>query len=377
MDGDLRARRRWGLYVHLPFCAHRCSYCTFVSSTALEWTGEVVQATIAEIGRYRRRRRLATLYLGGGTPSLIPLPLLAELFHAIADAFIVSPTAEVTLEANPEDVNAAALAAWRALGVNRLSIGVQAIRDEVLRLLERRHDAGQARRAVALASSAGFSVSADLIVGIPGRPAGEVEAEVRALVALGVQHVSLYLLEMDKPHRLGALAREKPEQFPDDEEQVRDYLGAARVLRRAGFRHYEISNFARPGYRSRHNLRTWRQQPLLAAGVAAHGHCGRVRWANLDDHREYTGALGRGASPRAWRRVLSSDEHEREGVMLALRLDTGVAWSTVERVGRRQSGFARRLDDFLTLSLARRVGERVYLTPRGWLLSSELLRELW
>jgi len=377
MDGGVRVPRRWGLYVHLPFCAHRCSYCTFVSSTALELMAQVVEATITDIGRFRRRRELATLYLGGGTPSLVPLPLLGQLFGAIAAAFTLSPTAEVTLEANPEDVDVAALSAWRALGVNRLSLGVQTLDDEVLKLLERRHDVEQARRALALARSAGFSVSADLILGLPGRSAGQLEGEVRELVRLGVEHVSLYLLEMDKPHRLGALARETPERFPDDDDLVREYLGAARVLRRAGFRHYEISNFARPGRRCQHNLRTWRQQPLLAAGVAAHGQCGGVRWANLEDHRQYIDAVTRGESPRAWRRVLSRDEREREGVMLALRLDTGAAWSTVQRVGRRKDQFARRLDDFLALSLARRVAGRVSLTRRGWLLSNELLQELW
>ncbi len=377
MDGGVATGRRWGLYVHLPFCAQRCSYCTFVSSTALEPMAEVVEATITEIRRFRRRRELATVYLGGGTPSLIPLPLLAELLRAIAAACVVAPAAEVTLEANPEDVDRATLAGWRALGVTRLSIGVQALDDGVLRLLERRHDAQRARQAVALACSAGFSVSADVIFGLPGLSAGDLEAEVRELVALGVHHLSLYLLEMDKPHRLGALAREQPERFPDDEELARGYLGASRVLRQAGFRHYEISNFARPGHRSHHNLRTWRQQPLLAAGVAAHGHCGRVRWGNLENRQEYVRAVDAGVSPRAWRRVLSDDERERESIMLAMRLDTGVEWVTAERVGRRQVGFAKRLDDFLALSLARRAAGRVFLTRRGWLVSSELLQTLW
>ncbi|MEP0775423.1 MAG: radical SAM family heme chaperone HemW [Acidobacteriota bacterium] len=369
--------RRCGLYVHLPFCLHRCSYCAFVSTTDLALAPAVVEATTADIRRHRRRRVLATLYLGGGTPSLVAPQLLGQLFAAIRSAFTLEPGAEVTLEANPEDVTPGALAAWRGLGVTRLSLGVQALDDRVLRLLERRHDAERARVAVGSALAAGFSVSVDLMLALPLLSLEAVEEGVREVVALGPQHVSVYLLEVDKPHRLGDLARQRPELFPGEDEAAQAYLAAARVLTRAGFRHYEVSNFARPGFQARHNLRTWRQRPLLAAGVAAHGHSGRARWANLESPAAYLRAVGRGERPLAWRRVLSEDELERERVMLALRLAEGVEWATAQAVARRLPAFARRLDDFLTLGLARLGSGRLRLSRRGWLVSSELLQTLW
>lgn len=367
----------FGLYVHLPFCAQRCSYCTFVSTTDAAVANAAVRASMAEVRRFRSGRQLRTLYLGGGTPSLVPLPLLEELFRSVRVVFSLGPGAEVTLEANPEDVTLASLLAWRTLGVTRLSLGVQTLDDEVLRLLQRRHDGATARRAVADARAAGFSVSADLMLGLPGQSVAKVEEETKALVALGPQHVSVYLLETDKPHPLGELSRRCPGAFPEEEEVARCYLVVARVLRRAGFCHYEISNFARPGFHARHNLRTWRQKPLLAVGVAAQGHCGRVRWGNLDDPRAYAAALAQGESPRAWRRVLSPDEWEREAAMLGLRLAVGVEWELVERLAGRLPAFARRLDDFFHLGLARKVGERLRLTTRGWVVSSELLQALW
>ncbi len=368
---------RYGLYVHLPFCLYRCSYCAFVSTSDLTVAAEVVEATATEICRHRRRRVLTTLYLGGGTPSLIAPELLEKLFAAIASTFTVEPAAEVTLEANPEDVTPAALAAWRKLGVTRLSLGVQALNDSVLRLLERRHDARRARAAVGSALAAGFSVSVDLMLALPRLSREAVEEEVREVVALGPQHVSVYLLEVDKPHRLAVLARERPELFPGEDEAARSYLAAARVLTGAGFFHYEVSNFARPGFRARHNLRTWRQRPLLAAGVAAHGHGGCVRWGNLEDPAAYARAVARGERPLAWRLVLSEDELEREKVMLGLRLAEGVDWATARAVARRLPAFAQRLDDFLSLGLARRGNGRLRLSRRGWLVSSELLQALW
>lgn len=377
MAGGVAARAGVGLYLHVPFCAHRCSYCTFVSSTELERMAEVVHATAMEIRRFRHRRRLVTLYLGGGTPSLVPPELLAELFRAVRDSFCLHPRAEVTLEANPEDVTPERVAHWRALGVTRLSLGLQSLNPRTLALLERRHDAAAGRRAVRACLAEGVAVSADVMLGLPGSTPAIVTAEVEELAAAGLQHMSLYLLEMDKPHRLATLAREHPDLLPCDDEVAEAYLAASRVLRRAGFAHYEISNFARPGFACRHNLRTWRQRPLLAAGVAAHGHSGRVRWGNLERVDDYLDAVARGVSPRAWRRVLSPDEMEREAVMLALRLAAGADEGRVERCAWRLPSFARRLEDFLALGLARRSRGRVRLTPRGWLVSSELLQALW
>jgi oxygen-independent coproporphyrinogen-3 oxidase len=367
-----------GLYVHIPFCAHRCSYCTFVTSTAVDLMHHTARALERELRLVARPggKRLATVYLGGGTPSLLPPELVARLLAAVRGSFILEPGAEVTLEANPDDVTSARLAAWAAAGVTRVSIGVQSLHDGVLRLLQRRHDADQARCAVRSALAAGFEVSVDLMLGLPRQTPDVVAASVEEVIRMGPQHVSLYLLETDKPHALGRLAVRRPALVPDADAAARHYLLAGRALVSTGYRHYEISNFALPGRLARHNTRYWRREAVLAVGVGAHGHRGRWRWANVDDLATYLARLEAGRRPLAWRRRASADEVVRERVMLGLRLSRGVSWRAVERAARSAPDLLPRLDDFLALDYARRLGSRLRLTPRGWLLSNELLATL-
>jgi oxygen-independent coproporphyrinogen-3 oxidase len=375
----VRRPRPAGLYVHVPFCARRCAYCAFVTSTDLHLVDRTVDALVTEIGRLAgsSRRELVTVYLGGGTPSLLPRPALARLFGAIRAGFAVRPGAEVTLEANPDDVGETTVAGWAALGVTRVSLGVQAFADEVLELLNRRHSAADARAAARRVQAAGLQLSIDLMLALPGLHRAALDATLEETVALAPDHVSVYLLETDKPHRLGELAGRRPDLFPDDDESARQYLAAARTLVAAGWRHYEISNFARPGRQARHNTRYWLGQPVLAAGVAAHGQAGRRRWANLDRLPDYLEAIEAGRLPRSWSRRLSDDEAAREAVMLRLRLARGAPVCLVERCAAIAPAFAGRLAEFEGLGLARRLGERVRLTPRGWLVSNELLAALW
>ena len=339
----------------------------------------VMAAVGREIGALGDRggRPLATLYLGGGTPSLVPAALLAELFAAIDRHFPRLPGAEVTLEANPDDVTAAKARAWAGLGVTRVSVGVQAFSDRALGVLGRRHDAARASAAVATLQGAGFAVSVDLMLGLPGVGADEIGVTTAELLRLRPGHVSVYLLEMDKPHALSRLSARRPELFPDADAAAAQYLAVGRTLVAAGYRHYEISNFALPSRQARHNVRYWQRRPVLAAGVAAHGHAGRRRWANLDALPAYLEAVESGRAPRAWSRRLGNDEIVKERVMLGLRLARGVPEDAVGACSALAPGFAAELDDFLELGLARRVRGRVRLTPRGWLVSNELLLRLW
>ena len=368
--------RRAGVYVHLPFCVSRCAYCTFVTSTRRELLGRVLAATCAEIAAGTRGDPVpaATLYLGGGTPSLVPEGELEELFGVLRHRFAFADGAEITLEANPDDVSEALLSAWRRLGVTRVSLGVQSFRDEVLAALDRRHTADQARAAAGAVLAAGFHLSVDLILALPGVDAPSLRETLAMTVALRPHHVSVYLLETDKPCPL--LARQAAE-LPDADRAADEYLEAGRSLVAAGFRHYEISNFARSGFVARHNVRYWTGRPVLAFGVAAHSQAGRRRWANVDDIEEYCRRIERGEAPRAWSRSLADDELEKESLMLALRLDRGADADAVERRRHASPDFSRRLDDFITLGLARVVRGRVRLSPRGWLVSSELLAALW
>jgi len=368
-----------GLYVHLPFCASRCAYCTFVTSTELGVLPRTISALRRELEVLGKRggRPLRTLYFGGGTPSLVPGHLLGELFRVLDLYFPRVPGAEVTLEANPDDVTAERAAEWSRLGVNRVSVGVQAFSDPVLGMLNRRHSAEQARAAAVLLQGVGFSLSLDLMLGLPGMAEEALAGTVAQALRLRPGHISVYLLETDKPHALARLAARRPDLFPDGDAAAHQYLTVGRALVRAGYRHYEISNFALPGREARHNLRYWLRLPVLSAGLAAHGHSGRRRWAAPDDLPAYLAAAEAGRLPRAWSRSLDVAEAMKEGVMLGLRLARGVARERIEPCLRAVPAFRDRLEDFLALGLARDAGGRVRLTPRGWLVSNELFAALW
>ena len=335
-----------------------------------------LRAEVEALGR-RGGRPLSTLYLGGGTPSLVPGDELEALFAAVDRGFPRAPAAEVTVEANPDDVDAGRADLWRRLGVTRVSVGVQAFSDRVLGMLNRRHDAAQARAAVGLLQRAGFAVSLDIMLGLPSLARADLDATLDDVVRLRPGHVSVYLLELDKPHALARLAQRRPDLFPGDDAAAEQYLAVGRRLVKAGYRHYEISNYALPGQEARHNVRYWRRRTVLAAGLAAHGHCGRRRWANLDTLPAYLEAVEAGRTPRAWSRPLDEGEAARERVMLGLRLASGVREADVAACARAAPAFGERLDDFLGLGLARRGRGRVRLPPRGWLLSNDLFAELW
>jgi oxygen-independent coproporphyrinogen-3 oxidase len=368
-----------GLYVHLPFCASHCAYCTFVTTTDLALLPRALAAVAREIEGIGARgaRLLRTLYLGGGTPSLVPEEQLREVFAAINRRFRIAPGAEVTLEANPDDVTPERAAAWLRLGVTRVSVGVQSFSDGVLATLNRRHSAAQATAAVELLQREGFEVSLDLMLGLPGMSAEALDFSLAEVVRLRPGHVSIYLLEMDKPHALARLAERRPDLFPDSDTAARQYLAAGRTLLAQGYYHYEVSNFALPGHAARHNLRYWRCRPVLAVGVSAHGQSGRMRWANVDDLPAYLAAVESGRTPRAWSRQQGDAETIKERAMLGLRLAAGVPDGLAQRAGKLAPAFAARLDDFLALGLARTAGARVRLTPRGWLVSNELFAALW
>jgi oxygen-independent coproporphyrinogen III oxidase len=367
------------MYIHLPFCASRCAYCTFATSTELALMPRTMAALCREVELLGSRgaRPLASLYLGGGTPSLVPQDQLGAVLSTLDRGFPRLDGAEVTLEANPDDVSEERAQAWAGLGVNRVSVGVQAFCDRVLQMLNRRHSAAQARVAVELLMRKGFDVSLDLMLGLPGLDRDELDSTVREALSLRPGHISVYLLEMDKPHALARFAARHPGLLPDSDAAASQYLAVGRALVGAGYRHYEISNFALPGKAARHNVRYWLRRPVLAAGLAAHGQSGNRRWANVDDLPVYLAAVEAGRPPRAWSRHLDPQEVVKERVMLGLRLARGVERDVLQACAGTVPAFGERLADFLTLGLARPIGGRVRLTPRGWLLSNELLAALW
>jgi len=396
-------RSTLGLYLHIPFCSAICNYCNFnrglfdanlkeryVEALVGEIAGETARAGGAgragDAGRAGgageagdaglEHLRADTIYFGGGTPSLLEPREIARLIDACHGAFDVTPDAEVTMEANPESVDAARLAAYRDAGVNRISFGVQSFRDDELRRLSRLHGAERARGAIGDARAAGFdNVSLDLMMWLPGQQVEEWLESVDAAIALAPEHLSLYLLEVypNAPLR-DEMARARWSQAPDDDAAAM-YLTALERLDAAGFAQYEISNVARPGRASRHNLKYWTDAEWRGFGCGAHSTQGDARWKNVAATEDYIGRIQAGTSPAVDRRVLSRAERLGDALFTGLRLTGGIDLQAFRcRYGIDVwERYGAELAPFVDEGLLRRELERLYLTRRGMLLAHEVM----
>jgi oxygen-independent coproporphyrinogen-3 oxidase len=327
--------RGFGVYVHVPFCASRCGYCDFNTYTAAE-LGPLgfpyVDTVLAELALAARvladapPPRVDTVFVGGGTPTLLPPDDLARILAAIDVTWGLAPGVEVTTEANPESVDDASLARLRAAGFNRISLGMQSTAPHVLAVLDRRHTPGRAVAAAAEARAAGFEhVNLDLIYGTPGERPEDFDASLAAVVAAGVDHVSAYALIVEDGTALAGRVRRGELPAPDDDVAADRYLAADAALAAAGFEWYEVSNWARtPAARCRHNLGYWTSADWWGLGPGAHSHVGGVRWWNVKHPRTYAARLSAGRSPGHAREVLSPVQRQTEEVMLRLRLAEGL-----------------------------------------------------
>jgi oxygen-independent coproporphyrinogen-3 oxidase len=379
-----------GLYVHIPFCASRCPYCDFATAPATsalrERYLEMLGREIAREGELLGRPRVRTLFFGGGTPSLLEPAEIVGLGDALRRAFVLRPR-EVTLEANPATLDRARLEAWLALGLTRLSLGAQSFNPRGLRALGRTHQPGDSAAAVAVAREASLDINLDLIFGWPGQTVAEWERDLEVTAELGPDHASCYPLELrldpegsipnwpgggwpvlERWRRAAAAAQ------PDDAVLARMYRIAERWLGRAGYRHYEIANWARPGKRSLHNLGYWRDRDWLGVGAGAHTHLAGARSANPVDLRAYLSRVASGAE----RAVDGDADPPSEAAMLALRLDSGL---DLERYAARFGGTAATrvrtaLRDVEPAHLVKMSGRHAWLTPRGRLLASEVFVRL-
>ena len=320
-----------------------------------------------------------TIYFGGGTPSLLSPGEASRLIQACRGAFDIRSDVEVTFEVNPETVDRAKLAAFREAGVNRLSFGVQSFDDEELQRLDRRHDAARARAAMADARAAGFdNVSLDLMMWLPGQTIERWRANVDALIALAPEHASLYLLEIYPNAPLKeAMARERWSRAPDDD-AAEMYEEAMAMLELAGYEQYEISNVARPGRESRHNVKYWTGGAWHGLGAGAHGTVGTRRWRNIADTRAFISAVDRGLLPEAETAALTRDEQLQEALFMGLRLSRGI---DLAELGAAfgvdlRARFGARLEPCVEAGLIDRFrydAGRLSLTRRGQLLANEVL----
>jgi len=364
-----------GAYVHVPFCAHRCTYCSFTALEGLNGEAAYFDAVVEEI-RSRRSEivtPLDTIYFGGGTPSYVEPGRLKAVRDVLEESFGLVADAEVTAEGNPDDLDDERLGALQALGVNRLSIGVQSLADAELTPLERRHDADAARRAVSRAVLRFGNVSADLMIGIPGQTRESLRSSVDGLLGSGIGHLSVYLLEIEKAPKLVALRREQPDLFADDDEMATRWEDVDALASASGLPRYEVSNWARPGFESRHNSKYWDGSPVLGFGVAAHSFDGRTRRANSGAMLEYARLVREKGSAFVSEAALPPGAAQRERVLLGLRLSAGVAEGAYEAARASLGRIDReRLDDREAAGLLMRSGGRVRLTREGTLLSNEV-----
>ena len=382
-----------GLYLHVPFCQSRCIYCDFYSTT-LGRDIMVSYARALEREMLRRKHyiectRVHTIYLGGGTPSLLPAEVLTDIFGAINRHFTLSPDAEVTIEANPDDVTPEWMQSLSATPVNRISMGAQTFNDEILSFLGRRHNAQQTIRAVETCKNAGITnISLDLIYGLPGQTMADWQHDVESALCLGITHLSAYALSYEKGTRLDGMHHKGLVHEADEELSREMYNYLMDATEKAGFLHYEISNFALPGYHSRHNSSYWQGVPYLGLGAGAHSYDGRrTRRANLPDIKAYIESVegqesmvnskwlnGKCPDVPHETEVLSNETLYNEFVMTRLRTSDGIPLSELSTEKRQYC--LSMAEPHLASHHLRIHGDRLCLTKEGIFTSNDIISDL-
>ncbi|MBU1251279.1 MAG: radical SAM family heme chaperone HemW [Actinobacteria bacterium] len=379
-------QRDLGVYLHVPYCRVRCGYCDFNTYTADEVRGvkrsDFADQAIAELDLAARvldaaglpPRPASTVFLGGGTPTILPPADLARMIGAVRDRFGLAPDAEVTTESNPDSIDAGGLEALAEAGVTRVSFGMQSAVPHVLRTLERTHDPENVARRVAEARAAGLAVSLDLIYGTPGESPDDWEASLAAALAERPDHVSAYALIVEEGTKLARQIARGEVPPVDDDLHAAAYEAADARLTAAGYHWYEVSNWAAsPEQRSRHNRAYWTGQDWWGVGPGAHSHVGGVRWWNVKHPHAYAQRLAAGTSPAAGRETLDAETRRVERVLLETRLREGLDRELLTPTARRE--VAGLLADELIEPAAAFAG-RIVLTLRGRLLADAVVRRL-
>ena len=366
-----------GLYVHIPFCIKKCGYCDFCSFP--DSGGDKMVAYADELCRRLGRsasdcqgRQVDTLYFGGGTPTLLPLACFEKILNTVRTRYTLTEDCEITVECNPATADIAYLSALRRMGVNRLSIGLQSAHEEELRLLGRSHGVADFERVFADAREAGFdNVSVDLMYGIPGQTAESFRESLEYLCEKSPEHISAYGLKIEEGT---SFWRHRDQlSLPDEDTEYKMYLLLIQILKEHGYDQYEISNFARPGWESKHNLRYWQGKEYLGFGVAAHSYFGGERFGNSRD----LSAFLRGEDIVSERTPISPAERDREFLMLRLRLTQGLSlFEFAERFGKPLQQVYPSLVDLIRAGYMREQNGYLSFTPAGFFVSNTILAQL-
>lgn len=367
--------RKAGVYLHVPFCKSRCSYCDFAtdvwrSAGAVE---RYVRAVTEEIQKseFEDQIFVDTIYFGGGTPSLLEPVLVKQLLDAVAGRFDVAADAEITMEMNPATVTSESLGAFRSLGVNRASFGVQTFNDRHLKLLARGHDANDARQTFKMLRSAGFeNISFDLIAGLPGQALDDWKQNLDQAIAMQPEHLSLYLLEVHEGTPIAEQISSGRRPVPDPELAAEMYELMIIELAAAAYEQYEISNFAKPGFESRHNTKYWRLEPVFGFGVSAHSFDGIERYSNERDTNKYIERVENFSAAEVFRERIDTAS---EFAFLGLRLNEGVDLAAYQ--GKFNVDLRPKAIELERTGLVEFKEGRMRLTRRGMLFSNEVFAE--
>ena len=370
-----------GFYLHVPFCTKRCYYCSF-NTSPLDDPAAMTRYLAALGGElellaalpWTREVRIGSVFFGGGTPSLLSADAMTEILERLRRRFAVEPDAEITVECNPESVTRDKLRAYRAAGVNRLSLGVQSLDDRILERIGRLHDRHGARSAFEAARAAGHdNVSVDLMYALPGLDVGAWTSAIESILDWQPEHLSAYGLTLDVGSLWGAAGVSG---LPPEDDVVAQYWALVHAAARRGFEHYEISNYARPGFRSRHNLTYWHAAEYLAAGPGGCGFVGDVRYGNLKPLARYCAAAEAGTLPLDTFERLTPAQRAAERLILGLRTVDGVPTATLAERATGDPGLARTLHDWREMGRLTDAAGRTRLTEAGYLVSDGLFVDL-
>lgn len=363
------------LYIHLPFCSKKCLFCSF--AIAVSQTHRIDEYLTYLDGELQKNRgaHLQTIYLGGGTPSFLSVPQLECVSASIKKYFEIAPDAEWTIESNPDDIDAQKAAAIKQLGFTRVSLGVQSFNDAFLKFLGRSHDAAQARRAFEILRECGFkNINMDLMYGFPKQTRQELQQDLEAVARLQSEHVSIYTLTIEPNSRFYATHMK----LDSDDKLADDYVCVGRSLEEAGLRQYEVSNFARPGFESRHNKVYWLGGDYIGAGMGAHSLSGNARFWNVSTLKEYMEQMRAQGQAVESREELSAQTRFMELVIFGLRMNEGIDLPILEK----ETGFAlprdrrQMIEDFIKEGLLECHNNRIRTTLQGRLVLDELSSRL-
>ena len=354
-------------YIHIPFCSGKCFYCSFVSGFDLKYKNEYIKALLQEIKSEYKDEALQTLYFGGGTPSLLE----TEDIKKIADCFDLSQAEEVTLEANPETVLKGKFSLLKEIGINRISLGVQTFNDNLLKLIGRRHYSDTIKQAIEYIKNAGFdNISIDLMYGLPSQSIDDLKSDLETALNFDIQHISTYGLKIEENSVFG---RNTPSSLPDDEAQANMYLYLCDFLEKNGFEHYEISNFAKKGFYSRHNTAYWENKEYYGFGLNASGYKDNIRYKNISDLNEYI----KNPFAKEEEIPLSLQETMENEIFLALRLKSGLDINGFNK--KYNVDFEEKYENIINrysdLDMLKVQDCKCFLTKKGILLSNEIMSE--